>query len=96
MKQDSQSSTTNYAKISINFKDSDSVISFKKASEFSAVCQDHRNGLETKIHYIRKHLQVIINYLMNDALDPTYQARQMEEFEVKLHDDGIPMKVETK
>jgi len=30
---------------------------------------------------------------MNDALGPTYQARQMEEFEVKLHDDGISMKV---
>ena len=24
-----------------------------------------------------------------------YQARQMEEFERKPHDDGIPMKVET-
>ena len=34
MKQDSQSSTAYYAKISVNFKDSE-VISFKKASEFS-------------------------------------------------------------
>jgi len=41
-------------------------------------------------------LENIINYLMNDALGPTYQARQMEQFEVKLHNDGIPMKVETK
>ena len=68
----------------------------KKLQNFQAVCQDHRCGLHSKIHYIRKHLQVIINYLMSDALGPTYQARQMEEFEVKVHDDGILMKVETK
>ena len=90
MKQDSQSSTTYYAKISVNFKDSE-VISFKKASGCLPRSQKWSSN-----QYIRKHLQIIINYLMNDALGPTYQVRQMEEFEVKLHDDGTPMKVETK
>ena len=47
MKQDSQLSTIYYAKISVNFKDSE-IISFKKLQNFQAVCQDHRNGLQTK------------------------------------------------
>jgi len=33
---------------------------------------------------------------VNDVLDPhIYQARETEEFERKVHDDSIPMKVET-
>ena len=31
---------------------------------------------------------------MNDVLGPHDQAREMEEFERKLHNNSIPMKVE--
>jgi len=75
IKQDSQSSTT-YSILKIV-----KGIKIQKLQKFQAVCQDHRNGLQT---YFRKHLQVIIN-LMNDVLGPhIHQARQMEEFEMMM------------
>jgi len=52
-----------------------------------------RNGLQTKIQCLEKltgHHQ-----FDKSCTWSTYQARQMKEFERKLHDDGIPMKVET-